>query len=204
MSWSLRYLLVLLIACAASAEARPVSYSGGSTLMAFFNDLQDSVYFHYSPTHQYALGAEYVRDKLFNQNYVYLRSTFLLHRNNTDDSQSNLYVQAGFRPDGFERYFLGVQGDWETRRLYAAFGYQWVGGDIKDHFNRYLQLGFAPYLGDYGDLHTWIMVKSKNNTLTDEWSTYPVLRFFKGSAFLEVGYDPKGEGEWDIHVMYRF
>ena len=33
-----------------SIEARPISYSGGSTLMSMSDNMKDSIYYHYSPT----------------------------------------------------------------------------------------------------------------------------------------------------------
>jgi hypothetical protein len=36
-----------------------------------------------------------------------------------------------------------------------------VENEIIDFEDQYLQIGLAPYLGEYGDFHTWIMVKSK-------------------------------------------
>ena len=58
------------------------------------------------------------------------------------------------------------------------------------------------HLGEYGDFHTWIMVKSKKNDLLKNWSTFPVLKFFKGNFLIEFGYNDKTE--WDSHLMYRF
>ena len=37
----------------ANLEARPISYSGGYTLMMESNNMQDSVYYHYSPSYKY-------------------------------------------------------------------------------------------------------------------------------------------------------
>ena len=71
-----------------------------------------------------------------------------------------------------------------------------------DYEEQYLQVGVAPYIGEYGDLHTWLMLKSKKNDLTSNWDTYPVLKFFKGNALVELGYSEKSN--WDIHLMYRF
>ena len=39
-------------------EARPISYSGGSTLMAFSDNIKESLYYHYSPTYKYSIGIE--------------------------------------------------------------------------------------------------------------------------------------------------
>ena len=138
----------------------------------------------------------------FNDNYSYVRYTYLLNRKNTENSQRNLYFQSGISSKGFEEFFYGLHGDWETRRLFLGFGYKKVENNVESYNNRYYQFGFAPYLGDYGDLHTWIMLKSKKNTLDNKWSSYPVLKFFKGNVLFEIGYNDKTE--WDMHLMYRF
>jgi len=79
----------------ANLEARPISYSGGYTLMMESNNMQDSVYYHYSPSYKYSLGIQQIKDKYFNSNYSYLRLTYLLNRRNTKNSQRNLYLQSG-------------------------------------------------------------------------------------------------------------
>ena len=47
------------------AEARPISWSGGSTLMYKSNSMFTSYYYHYSPSYKYSIGAEYIDDKYF-------------------------------------------------------------------------------------------------------------------------------------------
>ena len=71
-----------------------------------------------------------------------------------------------------------------------------------DYHEQSYQIGVAPYLGAYGDLHSWIMLKTKRNSLKDSWSTYPVLKFFRGNFLMEFGYNNKSK--WDAHLMYRF
>ena len=184
-------------------EARPISYSGGSTFMMESNNMQNSAYYHYSPTYKYSLGIQHIiKDKYFNSNYSYLRLTYLLNRKNTQNSQRNLYFQSGLSPDDLEHYFYGTHGDWETRRLFAGFGYKKTMLKTLDYIEQYLQVGVAPYIGEYGDLHTWLMLKSRKNDLTNNWDTYPVLKFFKGNALVELGYSDTSN--WDIHLMYRF
>ena len=193
--------LVLLFNCL-QLEARPISYSGGSTFMMVSNNMQDSAYYHYSPTYKYSLGIQHIKDKYFNSNYSYLRFTYLLNRRNTQNSQRNLYFQSGLSSDGLDHYFYGAHGDWETRRLFVGFGYKKTMAETLDYIEQYLQVGVAPYIGEYGDLHTWLMLKSKKNDLTSNWDTYPVLKFFKGNALVEFGYSDTST--WDIHIMYRF
>ena len=50
------------------------------------------------------------------------RFTYLLNRNNTPNSQRNLYMQSGVSSNGLDNFFYGIHGDWETRRLFAGFG----------------------------------------------------------------------------------
>ena len=193
--------LILLLSFI-NLEARPISYPGGSTAMLITDNMKDSVYYHYSPTYKYSVGIETVKDLIFDQEYSYLRFTYLMNRKNTRHSQRNLYFQSGISSKGRDNVFYGIHGDWETRRVFTGFGFKEVENTTKDYQDYFLQAGIAPYIGEYGDLHTWLMLKSKKNTLTNEWQTYPVLKFFKGDFLIEFGYDSKIN--WDVHMMYRF
>ena len=194
--------IIILLIISFGLDARPISYSGGSTIMSFSDNIKDSLYYHYSPSYKYSVGIENIRDKYFNDNYSYVRFTYLLNRKNTENSQRNLYFQSGINSEGFNKSFYGMHGDWETRRLFVGFGLKETKRKIHDYSEQYYQIGVAPYLGDYGDLHTWIMIKAKENSLENKWSTYPVLKFFKGNVLVEFGYGEKTE--WDVHLMYRF
>jgi len=196
-----RSLLFLFFICGV-IEARPISYSGGSTVMSNTDNMRDTFYYHYSPTYKYSLGLEAVKDNYLKTDFSYFRLTYLLNRKNTRYSQRNLYFQSGVSSKGLNNNFIGVHGDWETRRWFIGFGYKKVSNDIIEYDDKFLQLGVAPYLGEYGDFHTWVMVKSKKNDLLESWSTFPVLKFFKGNFLIEFGYNNKTE--WDSHVMYRF
>ena len=186
----------------ADLEARPISYSGGSTVMALSNEMKNAVYYHYSPSHKYSLGLEIGDDRFFKEEYSYFRFTYLANRKNTRHSQRNVYFQSGISSDGLDHYFLGAHGDWETRRWFVGFEVKGVEHTSSDYHEQSYQIGVAPYLGAYGDLHSWIMLKTKRNSLKDSWSTYPVLKFFRGNFLMEFGYNDKTE--WDAHLMYRF
>ena len=105
----------------------------------------------------------------------YLACTQAQQRN----SQQNLYLDGGMTTSG--EYFIGAMGDWETRRYFAGFSLRKMKWDTESFFNNYLQMGFAPYLGDYG-ISTVGTIK-RNTTAKERYSTYPVLRFFKGNWF---------------------
>jgi hypothetical protein len=186
-----------------NADARPISYSGGTTIMYKSDTFNDSIYLHYSPTYKYSIGLERVKNKFYKNTENYFRFTYLVNRKNTDISQRNLYFQSGVLVDDAAGFFYGMHGDWETRRWFSGFGYKDTKNTFgQDYTDQYIQLGVAPYVGDYGDLHTWIMIKTKKNSLTNTQSTYPELKFFKGPTLVKFGYSDKTE--WDLHLMYRF
>ena len=192
--------IFLLFLLTLDTEARPISYSGGHTVMHFNDNMKESIYYHYSPSFKYSVGVEKLNDNIFNRSDTNLRFTYLVNRKNTKNSQRNFYFQSAVSTNN-NNYIYGVHGDWETRRYFIGFDYDEV-KNIIDYSNKHIQLGFAPYLGTYGDLHTWLMVKTKKNSINKKQITYPVVKFFKGNVLLELGYDKKTD--WDIHLMYRF
>ena len=195
--------VILIISLASfGLDARPISYSGGSTLMGHSNNMKDSFYYHYSPSYKYSIGIESLDDKVIGDSYSYTRLTYLINRKNTELSQRNLYFQLGISTTGLNNNFYGVHGDWETRRFFVGFGFKQVENQINDYEEKYIQMGLAPYLGEYGDFHTWLMFKAKKNSLDKKWSNYPVLKFIKGNVLIEFGYSDVSE--WDTHLMYRF
>ena len=105
-------------------------------------------------------------------------------------------------PERTKNIFYGIHGDWETRRVFSGFSLKRTENGYKNYTDKFIQLGFAPYLGNYGDLHSWIMIKSKKNSFSNSWSTYPLLKFFKGDFLFELGFNNKTQ--WDAHLMYRF
>ena len=197
------YLYILFfILVSSNVEARPISYSGGSTLMMFSDNMKDSLYYHYSPSYKYSVGIENLKDKNLRDDYSYLRFTYLINRKNNLHSQRNLYFQSGLSTKSGNDLFYGIHGDWETRRWFLGFDTKKVENRLKSYNQNHVQIGFAPYLGEYGDIHTWLMLKTKKTSIKDKRSSYPALKFFKGNTLLEFGYNNKTD--WDIHLMYRF
>ena len=197
----IRILLILLI-FTSTGYARPISYPGGITVMGFSDNMKDSIYAHYSPSHLYSFGIESKKDKYTQSDYSYLRFTYLLNRKNTEKSQRNFYFQSGINPDKADNYFIGIHGDWETRIIYTWFSFKNVHLRTQTYQDKSFQFGIAPYLGEYGDLHTWLMVKAKKNSIDNDWSIYPMLKLFRGDFLVELGYSKKTN--IDAHLMYRF
>ena len=194
-------IILLLVVTTDAAFSRPISWSGGSTIMYKTNSMYSSYYYHYSPIYKYSLGLEYINDRHFNDQYINLKTTYLLGRKNTKSSQANLYLTGGISTKSKNNRFYGVHGDWETRRLFTSFSVINKDTDLKDYTENELTFGVAPYLGEYNDLHTWVMVKVKKDTIKNNWETYPFMKFFKGDSLLEIG---AKNSHWDIHYMLRF
>ena len=100
-----------------------------------------------------------------------------MNRRNTMTSQRNLYFQSGVSSKDIDDFFYGLNGDWETRRIFTSFEYKNVNTHNTTYSVKFIQAGIAPYLGKYGDLHTWLMVKLKKNSLSDSWSAFPFFKF---------------------------
>jgi len=162
----------------------------------------DNIYWHYTPNINYSIGLDYQQDKISNEYFPSARFTYLLNRKNTATSQRNLYVKTGVGLTNSDNHFYALTGDWETRRLFAGFSAKQISGIGYDLFEQSAKIGIAPYLGDYGDLHTWLMVETKKDDLEDKRTTYPVLRLFKNGAMIEVAYHRSTD--WTLHLMYRF
>ncbi len=177
------------------AYSRPVSYAGGYTWMQRHNNIYDSTHIHYSPSSKYSLGYkfEYFRD---DPSYAHsLQLNNLLFRKNAKNYQANIYLRSGLgliheRTRLAPLMFSGLAMDWESRRLYAAYANRFLwGGDVFNMINNSWRVGFALYEGDYGDIHTWFMLQFDHNPINDkEFILTPLIRFFKGSYLLELGY----------------
>lgn len=204
--WKILVLVLALGLCgAAPAAARPVSYAGGWTVMQFNDASQYALLTHYSPTARYALGylAVWWREAEYQAHA--LQVNHLLKRWNQPDAQANIYLKSGLgvAVDNRDRYqrstepyaFSGLAIDWENRRWFTMYENSYrSAGDFDEHFNQSATLGLAPYVGEYGDLHTWLMVKTEHQPgQDDKVMVTPFVRFFKGTWLWEVGVSDEGD-----------
>ncbi len=187
------------------AQARPVSYPGGWTLMQM-NDMDaHSLHIHYSPTARHSVGykAEYWRGKDWQFHGVQLN--YLLKRWNALASQANVYIKSGagvaysdfgaFDSTTEPAAFTGIAMDWEDRRYFTSYENRvYEAGDIAGFFTQKARVGIAPYIGDYGDLHTWLMLQVDHRPGSDEELTFtPLVRLFKGEYLAEAGISHDGD-----------
>ncbi len=203
------FLALALCLLSIPAFARPVSYPGGWTLM-IKNDVDaNSIHMHYSPTADYSVGVrhEYLRGPKANADTLAVNN--LLKRWNMPAAQANLYLKSGVGmayDDGTYEpaAYTGLATDWENRRFFTSYENRFFWADDIDKFAKHkARIGVAPYEGDYGDVHTWLMLQADYDAgQDDDFSLTPLVRFFKGPALLEAGYNLDDGALFNF--VYRF
>ena len=64
-------------------------------------------------------------------------------------------------------------------------------------------MGIAPYLGDYDDVHSWLMLQVDHITGEgDRISFTPLVRIFKNEYLGEVGISNKGEVLFNLIIRF--
>jgi len=208
------FITALCLASAETAFARPVSYAGGWTLIEETDRQSTSGLIHYSPTSQYSLGLKVDWDRKQDIIFTGLQGTWLAKRWFGEDYQANLYFwgAAGLAQgiddnEGGDNAGaqIGVMADWETRRWFL--GYRASArdyGDLDASAMQAARIGYAPYEGDTGDLHTWLMLEVDHRPDNDEpFGVTPLVRFFYGSALFEAGWNVTDD-EPLLNFQYRF
>lgn len=196
------------------AHARPVSYPDAWTAMTMNNGDRYSAHLHYSPTANYSIGYkfEYWRDSEFAINAVQLNN--LIKRWNMPDAQANLYLKSGagvaysnygdFDHETDPAVYSGMAADWENRRFFLSYENRYTeAGNISDFYMQSARVGVAPYVGDYGDLHTWLMLEAEHQPESDDHYTItPMIRLFKDVHLVEAGVSNHGDVLFNWVIRY--
>lgn len=205
--------LACAVFAAGTAQARPVSYEGGWTVIAETDRQSSSTLVHYTPHHEWSLGLRTEWDRPSDTVFTGVQATHLIKRWFGSDSQANLYAYGALGvADGVDQNpmtaetagLVGLMADWETRRWFLS--YEARASDLGAGVDamQAARLGVAPYVGDFGDLHTWLMLEVDQRPESDEpVSVTPLVRFFKGPVLLELGYSPS-QDEPFASFIYRF
>lgn len=198
----MRIILFALVTCIAASPpvwSRPVSYPGGITTIVTNNGNEHSALIHYSPTAKYSIGlkSEYRRQNQYSVTSIQMNN--LIKRWNKKNSQANLYIKSGigyadrnssqFKDQSSFAAFTGIAADWESRRWFSSYQNRYLeAGEVDDFFMQEARLGIAPYIADYGDLHTWLMLEVKHIPEgEDTFTLTPLIRFFKDVHLVEIG-----------------
>ncbi len=211
-------LFAIMAILTGTAQARPVSYPDAWTVMLKNDDSQNSAHIHYTLDTQHSLGLRLRYDREGDFTFTGAQLNRLVKRWNKPDSQANLYGRIGvgqisdnldssemrLKRESDEGLFLGISGDWETRRYFvSAAAEHWESGRFGEYSSFHSRLGIAPYVANTGALHTWIMVEGHHRPESqDKMAATALLRFFKGPSLLEVGIDDQGEPL--LNYIHRF
>lgn len=196
MRFSILLACALLFSAAAPAMARPITYPGGWSIMAMNDPGMNALHLFYSPTASYSFGLnhEYMRKPKVHMEA--LQGNYLLRRWNMPDSQANLYLKAGAglahgSGESDPAVYGGLSADWENRRLFTSYENRFLrAGKTEKQALHTARAGIAPYKGDYGDLHTWLMLQVDYDAgEKDSFSLTPLVRVFKGTVLAEAGYN---------------
>lgn len=193
------------------AEARPVSYPGGWTVMQRNNGDFSSLHIHYSPTFRDSIG--FYAEGNWDEDLVFTGVQYnrLLKRWNKKNSQANAYLKLGvgqadpYGPESAEAAgFIAFAADWETRRWFTSYEASAFGYGDEGSVRHAARLGVAPYIGDYVDLHTWLMVEFGHMPENEaDILVTPLIRFFYDVQLFEIGYTPETE-ELLVNWIIRF
>ncbi len=193
------------------AEARPVSYPGGWTVMQQNSGDASSLHIHYSPTFSDSIRLYAESNWANDWRFAGLQYNRLIKRWNMPSAQANAYFKlaaGGAQPfgggDTRAAAFVGFATDWETRRWFLSYETRAYALGFDETAMQSARVGIAPYVGDYGDVHTWLMLEAEHQPEADEPVTLtPIIRLFYGVQLLEFGYTPATEA-YRLNYIIRF
>lgn len=192
--------LLLALVLALEASARPVSYVGGWTFIETSNRQSTAALIHYTATPKLSLGGRVEWDRNADFVMTAVQPTWLAKRWFGQDFQANVYLTGGLgwatgintsAMGSDAAYFAGVMADWETRRHFLSYEARFLdAGHFGNNFMQAGHVGWAPYEGDTGDLHTWLMLEVDHRPdALESIGVTPMIRFFKNTLLVEVGYN---------------
>ena len=198
----------------APAWSKPIAWADSWTFMAELGgDSMREAQLFYAPRYWYSVGAGALevegQGDAYRRRMQYARINFLPKRWNLPGAQANAFTWGGLgRASGSDvrasemSSHVGVQLDYETRRIYAAFKAEHHDARQFSMHGQTLQLGWAPYAHDYKVLATWFVfqVRDGSRHLQDRAETAYLLRLFKRGSWVDAGLTDRGE----LQLMLMF
>ena len=202
-------LIALLTTAAAvvSVQARPVSFVGGKTAIVSADGKEVSSLLHYTINPKVSLGLRSIWRHSLRTSINAVEMNVLAYRDNGEDHQANLYLRGGLgmgtvKQDGRDLAFkpaayVGLATDWEDRRFFVSYSnkLESISGQ-NGEFSQSARVGIAPYVADFGELHTWLMLEVNHHPTDSQGAITirPLVRFFKGTHLVEIGVNNRLEG----------
>ena len=177
-------------------HAKPLSYVGGTMVMQENDETGHTLAIDYTFDPHFALGL-YSKYEI-NGTEFYMAGpqlNTLIKRWNLPDGQGNIFSMTGGGvarqgSDNHPAAWAAILADYETRRLFFSYEPRLMyAGDIETSFWQRAHIGFAPYLANYDQLNTWLLLRVDHHPAKNEhFVVTPVLRFFYKTIWLELGY----------------
>jgi hypothetical protein len=200
------FFFLVLVSIAPRAQAKPLSYVGGTMVMQENDETGHTITVDYTFDPHFALGI-YAKREIGGKEFdmVGPQLNTLIKRWNLPDGQGNIFMMngAGMSREGTNNQpsaWSVLLTDYETRRLFLSYEARFVyAGDIEKSVWQRAHLGFAPYLANYDQLNTWLLIRLDHHPAkNDHFVVTPMVRFFYKTVWLEVGYSS------NEHVMLNW
>lgn len=202
-------MLMLFSGLSLDAAARPISYPEGIMAMTMNDGDENVVEIHYSPSATYAVGYKGLYDREDQLWFHGLQNNVRLGRANMPASQANAYlltaVGAASKDDTTRAAALvGLALDWEDRRYFTSYENQVMeAGNLKRRFWQKARLGIAPYVAEYGELHSWLMLEWRHAPAAkDPLLLTPLVRLFQGDVMLEAGWRSDNTPLFNVNLQF--
>jgi hypothetical protein len=203
------WIMSLVLMAPWHAHAHPVAYQGSVGFMGYHSKDMSDTELNYSIRYWLAPSVQVLRftEGTGRPDYFLGKLNLLAHRWNGEDFQANIYLHGGAGYSRFSRgtvFHGGITADIEDRRLY--FLTQW---DIlrnsrgTEATNWKVRAGFAPYIGSFDALHSWLILEAKRKSMgSGRVDIVPTLRFFYQNVLWEVGSSLSGDINFNyiIHI----
>jgi hypothetical protein len=197
------FLFVLL---SGACWAKPISYVGGTMVMQENDETGNTLSLDYTLSPEHAVGF-YVKKERGLKDYTALGPQYntLIRRWNLPDGQGNIFNMTGagisaFHGEAHPSAWTGLLADYETRRVFISYEPRLMyAANIETAFWQRARVGFAPYVANYDDLHTWLMLQVDHHPMKqDTFVTTPLVRFFYHTTLAEAGYSS------NHHAMFNW
>lgn len=194
-------LAVLTVGCINAfnqANAHPVAFKDSKGFMGYHSPSLTHTQFNYSGNYWWAVGAHYYKRSNLTKNdkAQFISGNILFKRWNGKALQANLYGilgagQSNFSGESKGALLTGLQYDIEDRDYYLLLKHQAIRNkDNKEYQHSSVRLGFTPYVGDFEDIHSWIIFEwtsTQFNSESVQKELTPMLRFFYKNLLFEIG-----------------
>ena len=208
------FLLAFHLLWVESVHAHPTSFEGGFAIMSEMSRKDQEISAIYSPKYWLGTGIIFARSP---EKFDLITSQigWLVKRWNLSEAQGNAYLLGGIGYGVLTQnteqeisgvmYRLGIQLDYETRRIYTFTRYvehRFFEDNnlINDQFSA--AVGFAPYLGEFDELNSWVIFKFIARDRFDDMSYVLMLKFFYKNFLWEIGQDFDGSPQFNFMVRF--